>query len=924
MPIPESPWLPSGSPSGLSPAALPLDMFPQAITLVDGQGRILQANAEAMHLLGLVAPGAEPPSLEDPHWKLIRADGSPVPAGDLPGPRALREGRRIDETELGVLRPDGEVAWLRMTAVPLGPDLALLTHGDVSSFRRSRDIQAAASRLAEQAPGLSLELLLRATLDEAELLTGSCIGFYHFVKEDQETLQLQAWSTRTEATYCRAEGKGLHYPVSQAGVWADCLRTGQPLIHNDYASLPNRRGLPEGHAALVRELTVPVHRAGRVVALLGVGNKATNYHESDVDTVHRLADLAWHLAESKRVTLALEASLATNQALIQAIPDLIFMNRQDGECLAVHGPVQGLLGLPPETFLHRKLQEVLPRRLAVQMLGAFAEALGAGAAQELTCLAPIAGEERQFEARVVPCAPDTVLTIVRDITQRKRAEEALRESERLLRESQEIAQLGSYVMDLATGCFQTSPALDAILGIDDQYLRSVEGWTALIHPDWAQPMKDHLFQEVLGNRQPFDKEYKIVRRGTGEERWVHGLGRLEFDPFGVPKKLIGTLRDITEPKRAEAEKAQLQEQLQQAQKMESLGTLAGGIAHDMNNVLGAILGLASAHLEVQPPGTPGHRAFETIARAAVRGGDMVKRLLAFARQGQAEERELDVNALLQEQIRLLEHTTLAKVRLELDLAEGLRAMRGDAGALAHAFMNLCVNAVDAMPDQGTLSLRTRNVDNHWIEVRVEDTGTGMPQAVLDRALEPFYTTKGLGKGTGLGLAMVYRTVQAHRGQMELRSQPGRGTQVRLRFPAFEPLAEGASAVSQVTTEPARSPLSVLLVDDDELMANSMQVLLQSLGHTVLTSASGEEGLAALEAGFEPDVVILDINMPGLGGSGTLPRLRALRPGLPVLLSTGRADQAALDLAKAYPAVALLAKPFSLRELQGCLEALGPD
>ena len=252
-----------------------------------------------------------------------------------------------------------------MTAVPLGPDLALLTHGDVSSFRRSRDIQAAASRLAEQAPGLSLEQLLRATLDEAELLTGSCIGFYHFVKEDQETLQLQAWSTRTEATYCRAEGKGLHYPVSQAGVWADCLRTGQPLIHNDYASLPNRRGLPEGHAALVRELTVPVHRAGRVVALLGVGNKATNYHESDVDTVHRLADLAWHLAESKRVTLALEASLATNQALIQAIPDLIFMNRQDGECLAVHGPVQGLLGLPPETFLHRKLQEVLPRRLAV-------------------------------------------------------------------------------------------------------------------------------------------------------------------------------------------------------------------------------------------------------------------------------------------------------------------------------------------------------------------------------------------------------------------------------------------------------------------------------------------------------------------------------------------------------------------------------
>jgi CheY-like chemotaxis protein/anti-sigma regulatory factor (Ser/Thr protein kinase) len=260
----------------------------------------------------------------------------------------------------------------------------------------------------------------------------------------------------------------------------------------------------------------------------------------------------------------------------------------------------------------------------------------------------------------------------------------------------------------------------------------------------------------------------------------------------------------------------------------------------------------------------------------------------------------------------------------MELATELRSIRGDAGALTHAFMNLCVNAVDAMPDQGTLTLRTRNVDNHWIEVMVEDTGTGMPKAVLDRAMEPFYTTKGVGKGTGLGLSMVYRTVKAHQGQMEIQSQPGQGTQVRLRFPACEPSITVMAPGLEAPPEKSQRSLMVLLIDDDELMKSSVQTILQSLGHAVFTTASGEEGLATIEAGFLPEVVILDINMPGLGGSGTLPRLRAMLPMAPVLLCTGRADQTALDLAEAYPFVTLLAKPFNFRELQERLEQVGQD
>jgi len=362
-------------------------------------------------------------------------------------------------------------------------------------------------------------------------------------------------------------------------------------------------------------------------------------------------------------------------------------------------------------------------------------------------------------------------------------------------------------------------------------------------------------------------------------------------------------------------------QLLQSQKLESLGTLAGGIAHDMNNVLGAILGLATAHLELQPPESSAYPAFITIAKAAVRGGKMAKSLLNFARQSPAEEHELDLNTILREEVRLLERTTLSKVHLRLALALDLRPMRGDASALTHALMNLCVNAVEAMSDQGTLTLRTRNLEGDWIEVEVEDTGSGMTREVQAKALNPFFTTKAEGKGTGLGLSLVYSTVKAHGGQLDIQSEPGRGTQVTMRFPTCEPGPQVQPAEAETPSGPALVPLAVLLVDDDPLMQSSSRAILECLGHTVTGVTSGEAALAWMEAGHLPDAVILDINMPGLGGAKTLARIRSLQTSLPVLLTTGRVDQAALNLVEAHPNVTLLPKPFSLNEVRAHLNAL---
>jgi two-component system, cell cycle sensor histidine kinase and response regulator CckA len=427
-----------------------------------------------------------------------------------------------------------------------------------------------------------------------------------------------------------------------------------------------------------------------------------------------------------------------------------------------------------------------------------------------------------------------------------------------------------------------------------------------------------LRKKILGTRERQASDLRMVA-ADGTVFWVHLDMIATQSSEGVPVFRL-VIIDITERKRTEDQQRRLVEiQHQQGQKLESMGSLAGGVAHDMNNVLGAILGLASANLHLQPVGSPGYRAFDTIAKAAVRGAKLVGSLLTFVRQKPTEKRELDLNAILQEEVRFLECTTLAKVRLVMDLASDLRPIRGDASALLHAFMNLCVNAVDAMPVSGTLTLRTRNTDEGWAEVDVQDTGTGMPKEILAKALDPYFTTKEM--GTGLGLSIVYSLVKAYHGEMELLSEPGQGTCVRMRFPSVASLpAVDAPAVVHVMAS-ASGALQVLVVDDDELIQSSMQMILETLGHTATQVMSGEEALARLEAGFAPDVVILDMNMPGLGGAGTLPRLRALRPAVPVLLTTGRVDQTTLRLAKDHPGVTLLSKPFNLDELQTALESL---
>jgi PAS domain S-box-containing protein len=376
--------------------------------------------------------------------------------------------------------------------------------------------------------------------------------------------------------------------------------------------------------------------------------------------------------------------------------------------------------------------------------------------------------------------------------------------------------------------------------------------------------------------------------------------------------------DITERLQAEARERKLQAELHHAQKLESIGVLAGGVAHDMNNILGSVQAIVQTLMQKHAREAGLLEELGIIERASTRGRDLVKSLTHFVRKELTEPEPLDLNGLVREEAALLARTILGKVALAVDLEEPLPAVLGERAGLAGVLMNLCGNALDAMPEGGNLALHTRALPDGWIELTLTDTGKGMPSEVLARAMEPFFTTKAVGKGTGLGLALAYATVKAHGGSMTLQSEVGRGTTVLVRLPAAKaPVANGPAALRM---EPVGA-LRILQVDDDDLILASIPLLLELQGHTVTTATGGQEALDQLGGGLAVDLVILDLNMPGMNGLETLHRLRALRPGLPVLLATGYLDPGTEAELRRFGHALSIAKPFSMQELNGMLKRL---
>lgn len=499
----------------------------------------------------------------------------------------------------------------------------------------------------------------------------------------------------------------------------------------------------------------------------------------------------------------------------------------------------------------------------------------------------------------------------RDVTERILAQSALQKAHAAIEQS----PAGILITDRDGNIEYVNEAFSRMSG---WRLEELAGRTPRILKSGAQ---DSTFYADLWNTVLEGRTWKgrlHNQRRDGSLFWEEATISPLRDGSGRITHLVANTLDITEALESAASRERLEAHLARTQRLESLGGLAGGVAHDINNVLGAIMALASLHQDQAPEGSRLRRDLDAIVKACERGGSTVKGLLAFAREGLVEQVEVDLNALVREQAALLARTTHQQVRLETDLDPGLPPVKGDPSALSHLLMNLCVNALDAMPGGGTLILATRRESGERIRLEVADSGEGMAPEVLDRAMEPFFTTKPQGKGTGLGLPMAYGTAKAHGGRIDIASAPGLGTRVSVVLPAMAPTGE-APAGPEPGTGTGRS-LAVLVVDDDDLVRHGLEQLLESLGHRPVAAASGPEALAVVEAGTPLDGVILDLNMPGMNGAATLERLRRLRPTLPVVIATGRIDQQALDLASAAEGVTLLPKPFRREVLGRHLEA----
>ncbi|MDE1923440.1 MAG: PAS domain-containing protein [Gammaproteobacteria bacterium] len=539
--------------------------------------------------------------------------------------------------------------------------------------------------------------------------------------------------------------------------------------------------------------------------------------------------------------------------------------------------------------------------------------------------------------------PETLLGTIVDITARKVAELALRESESRLRLALEVTQIGIWDWDLRVDDWSANGTYFHMLGYD----RSVHAahrqfWSERVHPDDRQWVVETMLDVRDRGLPRFDIEYRI-RHADGTYRWVNSVGRAtEFDPQGRAVRLVGIRGDITERKLAAARLAESEARVARAQKLESIGQLTGGIAHDFNNLLTVIIGNSEDLIEELHDRPQLAQLAGTVKIAGERGAELTSRLLAFARKQALEPKRIQAAAIVHGVLTLLRRTLGAHIEIDVVAEPDTWPVHVDPGQLEQALLNLCINARDAMPGGGRIVIESANVvlsrddvaaevgvpAGDYVMVAVADTGSGIPADQLALVFDPFYTTKPAGKGTGLGLSMVYGFTIQSGGAVKIYSEVGAGTVVKLYLPrASGGPASEPSRDSATSAHLARGDELILLVEDDGLVRSHATRLLQSLGYRVLPAANGPEALEIARGERTIDLLFTDVMMPGgMSGPELALQIRKVRPNLRVLFTSGYTDNAIVHFGRVDPGTALLHKPYDRRRLaEKIQQALaGPD
>jgi len=517
------------------------------------------------------------------------------------------------------------------------------------------------------------------------------------------------------------------------------------------------------------------------------------------------------------------------------------------------------------------------------------------------------------------------ISAIADISDRKRSEEELRRSEERLDLALKGANLGLWDWNLKTGRAVWDERALAMGGYKPGEIQpDLRTFKDNTHPeDWPR-LVEVLSGHLAGHLSAFDVACRH-RSKSGEWRWILSQGKIvAYDKDGTPLRMTGTSLDITERKLAEQERASLRAQLVQAQKMEAIGTLTGGIAHEFNNLLTVVLGYAELLVAEKNEGEAGYQELRRIVHAAQRGAELVRGLLTFSRKSEMNLAPIDLNHEVEQVKKLLDRTLPRLIEIDLNLRDGLKTVAADSGQVRQVLMNLALNARDAMPDGGKLTIQTDNLDRagcllplaakpgDCVLLTVSDTGIGMDPETVDRIFEPFYSAKGLAYKTGLGLSVVHGIVEKHRGYITCESQPGQGT----TFKVYLPVADKAKpAVAPEKFQAPGGTETILIVDDEEYVRDLASRILNRAGYRVITA---EDGPQAMEIyGKERNsisLVILDLIMPKVGGRRLLEQLLQVAPDIKVLIATGYSDATNRDELLHAGAKGFVGKPFEMAQL----------
>ncbi|UZK67757.1 PAS domain-containing hybrid sensor histidine kinase/response regulator [Sphingomonas sp. M1-B02] len=538
------------------------------------------------------------------------------------------------------------------------------------------------------------------------------------------------------------------------------------------------------------------------------------------------------------------------------------------------------------------------------------------------------------------------IKIARDETERRAAEAALRETEQRYRLAAKATNDAIWDWDLATNRVEWNEAVQVLFGyINDQVEPTAAWWIENIHPEDRERVSVAIHQVIDGAGDHWAAEYRF-RRGDGTYADVFDRGHVFRDEAGPATRMIGAMLDLTERKHAEnalrdlnetlemrvsertADLVAAQDALRQAQKMEAVGQLTGGLAHDFNNLLTGISGsLEMMQVRITQGRTEDVERYIVAAQgAAKRAAALTHRLLAFSRRQTLAPKPTNVNQLVSGMADLIQRTVGPSVELETVNAVGLWPSLIDPSQLENAVLNLCINARDAMPEGGRITIETSNrwMDQRMAEQRgldpgqyislcVSDTGTGMPADVIAKAFDPFFTTKPIGEGTGLGLSMIYGFAKQSGGSVAIYSELGQGAMVCIYLPRHLGDAEADGVELNVESAPrAEAGETVLVVDDEPTVRMLVAEVLTDLGYTAIEAADGAAGLKVINSDLRIDLLVTDVGLPGgLNGRQVADAARAVRTGLKVLFITGYAENAVLSHGHLDPGMHVLTKPFAM-------------